>query len=333
MRAAASPAVRPFLDSLPLPNGPLSLVGCNLGTTMAPIACSGKFNLAFSKPNSIDSISARLDHNFGDRNRVFLRYSDTPSNGLAGLQEEEGFNHTTHVRTWTAGLTSNISPSLLNDFRFNYSYDGEGNITEQKSVNGSIPFDPSLLIPSQYAGLGASGEFVFRVPGSTVSGEPNVGGANTKVQPFQIVDGMTWTKGNHALKFGVDWRRVSSEYANGTYDSLIESNSLSAIENGIATFANISSQTAGKPAFTNLSLYVGDHWKLTPRLSFDYGLRWEFNPPPGPVDGHYPVALTSDNIETTTLKGLGASPYPASYRHFDHGSDLPGMRFHPQPTL
>ena len=87
MRAAASPAVRPFLDSLPLPNGPLSLVGCNLGTAMAlPIACSGKFNLAFSQPNSIDSISARLDHNFGDRNRVFLRYSlsDTPSNGLEG---------------------------------------------------------------------------------------------------------------------------------------------------------------------------------------------------------------------------------------------------------
>jgi hypothetical protein len=160
--------------------------------------------------------------------------------------------------------------------------------------------------------------------------EPNVGGAITTVQPFQIVDGLTWTKGKHALKFGVDWRRVSSVYGDDTYDALFYSEGPSKcttpsppcetglydLENGIATSVSISANTAGKPAFINLSLYAEDHWKITPRLTFDYGLRWEFNPPPGPVNGHYPVALTSSDVDTTSLKGLGTPPYPASYRHF-----------------
>jgi len=318
MRDAASPQVAPFLNSLPLPNGPTNTTGCNLGTDSSGnlIPCDGQFNLAFSQPYTIDSITARIDHDFGERNRAFVRYSDTPSHGFIGASEEEGFDHTAHVRTWTAGLTSNIRPNLLNDLRFNYSYDGEGNVTVQRSVNGSVPFDPSLFIPSQYASIAASGEFVFRVPGSGLIGEPSIGGAITTVQPLQIVDGLTWTKGTHSSKFGVDWRRVSSTYGSGTYDVLLESESLSAIENGIATYANVSALTPGKPAFLNLSLYAADHWKLTPRLTFDYGLRWEFNPPPGPVNGFYPVALTSTDIDTTSLKGLGSSPYPTSYRHF-----------------
>lgn len=317
MRDAASPQVAPFLNSLPLPNGPTNTVGCNLGTgSSGLIPCDGLFTLAFSQPYTIDSVSARIDHDFGERNRAFVRYSDTPSHGFEGTSEEEAFDHTAHVRTWTAGLTSNINATLLNDLRFNYSYDGEGNVTVQQAVNGSVPFDPTLLIPSQYYNLSASGEFVFRVSGSRLIGEPSIGGATTTVQPLQIVDGVSWTKGMHSAKFGVDWRRVSSTYGSGTYDVLIESESLTDIENGIASFANVSALTPGRPAFINLSLYAADHWKLAPRLTLDYGLRWEFNPPPGPLNGMYPVALTSTDIDTASLKGLGSSPYPTSYRHF-----------------
>jgi hypothetical protein len=88
------------------------------------------------------------------------------------------------------------------------------------------------------------------------------------------------------------------------------------IQNGLATYLRTSATAPGQPVFNNLSLYAEDHWRISSRLSIDCGLRWEFNPAPGPSNGHYPAVLTSSNLATAALAPAGTAPYKTAYDHF-----------------
>ena len=113
----------------------------------------------------------------------------------------------------------------------------------------------------------------------------------------------TWTKitGNHTLKWGVDLRRVR--------DDLLQDQTFS--PRGAFTFNDLQTSTTGaktnianfmgsflldQPSQTGRDLntfvpryrqwwffaFAGDKWQATPKLTLDYGLRWEFYPPATP---------------------------------------------------
>jgi hypothetical protein len=318
-RSWASPSVQPYLNSFPLPNpnSPGNQDSCTIPdpSTGVPTACDALYTRSFSNPSNIDSISVRLDQSFGQRFHVFLRYADTPSSANSSIEQQlQSFQINTH--TWTAGLTINISSSLLDDFRFNYSRDGEGSFTTQEAVAGSIPLARNLLIPAAYDNPYASGQFIVSVPGSSLFGLSQFAGFGSVQHQYQLVDDLTWTRGNHSLKFGVDWRRLTPTAALGAYGSAVELASLDTIQQGIASTIATSAAAPGTPVLDNFSVYAQDHWRISPKLSIDYGLRWEFNPPPGPSNGYYPATLSSSNLATSTLAPAGTPLYKASYDHF-----------------
>jgi hypothetical protein len=76
------------------------------------------------------------------------------------------------------------------------------------------------------------------------------------------------------------------------------------------------SYAPARPTFENLSLYGQDQWKVSRRLSLDYGLRWEFNPAPGAADGPYPLALLSGNAADPQLAPPGTPQYHNVYHEF-----------------
>ena len=314
----ASPNVQPFLNSIPLPSpsSPGNQDGCTIPdpSTGLPTACDALFTYAYSNPSTLNNISVRLDQNIGQRFHIFLRYADTPSSADNGA-EEVGSTQI-NVHTWTAGLTSNITGSLLNELHFNYSYDGEYFISTQKAVGGSIPFARDLLVPAAYDGPDVTGGLYAFVPGSSLFSGVSFGSGFSKQHQYQVVDSFTWTRGNHSLKFGGDWRRLTPIVAQGVYLSQAIVQGLAAVQQGYATSLQVSATAPGAPVFDNLSVFAQDHWRISPRLSIDYGLRWEFNPPPGPSNGHYPATLTSSDLATATLAPAGTAPYRTSYDHF-----------------
>jgi len=316
----ASPGVQPYLNSVPLPNpsSPGNQDGCTIPdpSTGLPASCDALYTRSYSTPSSIDSISVRLDQNLGQRLHFFLRYADTPSSEVSE-GEQQVYRNSINTHTWTAGLTATISSTLLNELRFNYSRAADAGLTSQQAVGGATPLARDLLIPSAYDNSYASGEFSAYVPGTSLSVQSQFNGFGSVQHQYQIVDSLNWTRGNHSLKVGGDWRRLTPTIAYATYSSQAVVQSLSAIQQGIAdSGVTVSASAPGKPVFDNLSLFAQDHWRINSRLSIDYGIRWEFDPPPGPSNGHYPATLTSSDLATATLAPAGTAPYKTSYNHF-----------------
>jgi hypothetical protein len=318
LRNAANVNVLPFLNAASLPNEGPNSDGCTVvdPTTNQGAACDGLFYAGYSYPNRLDNYSARIDQNFGIRLHGFIRYADTPSSVSTG--GEDANQRSTHVDSWTGGLTYMISRSLINEFRFNYSRDAEQSGLTQEPFHGSVPFPQSMVILPAYAGPNV--ELEGRIDGTTLGSlydsSYNFSQTATVQHQYQVVDDLSFTTGKHSLKFGLDWRRLTSTFSSNADVQYLAFSSLSDILHGnVSTYENLSN-LPGTPVFHNLSLYAQDHWKLNSRLTLDYGLRWDINPPPGPSNGKYPVTLTSTNLATAMLTDGANQPYATDYRSF-----------------
>jgi hypothetical protein len=111
IRQSATAAVAPFLNSYPVPNGPVSADGY-----------TAQFTGVYSNTATLDAGSVRIDHKFNDRFSVFGRYNDAPSEtgsrvfGLGTLETISG-----DTKTGTVGVNMALSNTIGNSFRANYS--------------------------------------------------------------------------------------------------------------------------------------------------------------------------------------------------------------------
>ena len=208
--------------------------------------------------------------------------------------------------TWgVAKLDTIITNSLANEVRVQYGRDFEYENPQQPTPFEFNNLVHSALFPSYVNPLGLPPDvasipngFEFGVP--TFLTRPHF--PDEKRQ--QYADTVTWSHGNHNLKFGLDFTHVydlsenlstqfgSFTYGNSTglFDFMTDLNKANGCS-AVGTNAPIPcwsqySQSFGPLGFNfttnDYAVFGQDDWKIMPRLSLSLGMRWEYEQLPSP---------------------------------------------------
>jgi hypothetical protein len=261
----------------------------NLGS---PSSISNNFTALVPSPISSDQADMRLDANLNPRQRAFIRYTykdrsvttASPTSFLNGptLSTEEDWGI-------TGGHISVISPRLINELRL-----GGNGSRAYSSFNRSATLAATQvgnidLLPHPLPSGSLS-------PNVSITGFQSTGGNNsssTKQQNLQALDNVTWSRGEHSIKFGGDLRYIQTTFTNalggqrigvytfnGSVTNAVIGNPFAAFLMGVPDSTQVSSQPLPDADVHSVhqAYFVQDDWKITPSLTLNFGLRWEYHP-------------------------------------------------------
>jgi outer membrane receptor protein involved in Fe transport len=245
---------------------------------------------------TLNQHTARLDHSFSSRNQLSVRYvyyKQFTDNGLSNLYPEEVVRlrkDPFRGHNFVVTNTHTFSSALLNEARFGLARQDfdfaaasfDGNWPSKLGYPSNVPSD---LIPQVNNGL----------PGLNVTTVGKRGG-----WVYQFSDAVTWLKGRHSLKAGVQLRFTRADNlqkgtpsGNFNFSTNMTDNAAPTAGarintgNQFATFllgtissGNIGSHTTESQGGNGYSFFVNDEWKVTPRVSLSLGVRYDYQDQP-----------------------------------------------------
>jgi len=280
------PLAMRVLEFMPQPNVPPINIYTNTNNFLSLAAA----------PVVQGALNVKIDHRFGPKDSMFARYSRNrndrggggygmgPADPALFARNDKRDNH-----NFIVSYTRVFTPRMVNEFR--------GNLTRQHldfrqiSAGGNWPqklgyppIIPQDLFPrvdiAGYLSLGA---------GSTSYGK-------RAQHTVQFTNSLTIIRGTHQIKIGTDQRWVrlnylTRGYASGqfSFTATLTSNPQQSAGTGFGLASFLLGEVGGgtldiRPAFSfhawmNGS-YVQDDWKITPRLTLNLGLRYDFSSEP-----------------------------------------------------
>jgi len=267
---AEIPFYRKMFSLLPAPGGsPVPIVGCPLGINGD--GCASQRQASLNNSDSENLIVAKIDHTINANNSVWYRFQqDTGLQAAYTDPINPIFNSYSPQpqRTLVTGYTHVFSSTLVNQF------------------NPGASWYSSIFEPNNYAQVQQEFPIVVAsgsdsVPFTTIGGNDNTYPQGRKVTQWQINDNLTWTRGTHTWKFGINTRRLDvSNYdlGEGTVPT-VTYNDLAQFTYGAAWTASQSFPVAlrERVAEGNLEYYAMDTWRPSPKATFTYGMRVTWN--------------------------------------------------------
>lgn len=272
--AGNRPQVQALLRFLPAAQAPLGRsVPLTVGgqTVQIPV---GTLSGSTSRKFTNWQWSGRIDHRFSDNHSLGGRYlyNDQLSSG-GGQATPPGLTTINPARQQALSLSSTnvLTSRLLNEFRVSWQRLGT-TTTAQDPASESIP---SIEIPE--LGLTGFNAAASRTAIGLAVNLPQFRFNNT----YQIQETISYTRGAHAIKTGLDFRRIDvKSFFIPTTRGLLRYPTLQRFVEDIAEAANKNAPLPGGQTLLYLKWYdyfafVQDEWRVRPTLSFNFGLRYE----------------------------------------------------------
>ncbi len=237
--------------------------------------------------------SIRGDHKISDRNLLFVRFGRTATNGdtyPGPLKDGYGASTLGNIPGMSIVVsdTHTFSPALVNEVKlgFNRTASATTDINFGKDVQSQLGIN-GIDNPGNDPAI--SGMPLFSFGGAIpIAASNNRNQAATAQNTYQVIDNVSWYKGRHNIKFGVDIRRLQVNNLNkpltirGSY-SFDDRLSGLAYANFLLGYLSGSTRGIARPnAYTRSTFsgfYIQDDFKLHPRLTLNYGLRYEYQTP------------------------------------------------------
>ena len=228
--------------------------------------------------------NTRIDYQATNKDKFTVSTYIVPSMALvsdAGAQSRPQADINSERLAYALGFiySRNISATMFNEARFNVTRWG---FDETKSNPDAALGLPRIEVEGVF-----SDRLRFGFPRS-----PNTPGQIEEKQ-FDLRDTLTVILGNHALKFGGEYRRdLNNNGEIGAARPIYSFRHLWNFANGTPIFESITTDLQGKPAPNNtkfstseLAFFTQDDWKFRPNLTLNLGLRWSYYSPVTASDG------------------------------------------------
>jgi len=306
------PVALALLQRYPLPTSP--------GT-------ANNFSRTENEVDDQDQWDVRVDHRFSsNRDQVFARLSHfldhfTP---VTPLPDGSG-----SIASGTLGPQDTSSWSFASNYQHTFSRDMLNELrigdtrraVDRRATQLATVAGAALNLP----GIPAIAQFPNTLPTFTIAGYQHLGSPANTASNFgtnvtEVADSLTWLKGRHTLKTGVDWRwerldviqppSPTGQFAFNTLGSNLQGAANTG--NGLASFLLGQVQTFSIDLQLSTiqerarfqEYFVEDDWKVSDRLTVNPGLRYTLNFPSTEINGQTAVF----NLQTQLLEYPGAEP-------------------------
>ncbi len=246
-------------------------------------------------------ILPKIDWQINEKHLFTVTYNRLRAESPAGVQSQAVVNRGkasfgddfVNVDSLNLRLSSTLTPSLLNEARFQYGRDNEFQLSQEPA-----PGEPTTGLNGRPPSVAITNVITF--------GKPNFleRRAFPDEKRYQFADTVTLSHGNHTIKWGGDVNHVSDlndnlfqEGGAYSYSNIVDFISDFAIPSGkrYSSYNQGFGPSAFKFSTTDINFFVQDDIRVSPRLTLNLGLRYEYERLPEPQIPN-PLAPATNNF-------------------------------------